>query len=95
MTDSPNTMKECKLCKCKLKPGAIICHHCGSDQRKLLRILRDTGLINIVAVIVLILAFSQYNAARGEKVLAQEANASAQIALHKIDSLGSHVEQMV
>lgn len=89
-------MKECKLCKCELKAAnAKICYHCGSDQRDFLRFIKDTGFTNIVAVVVLIFAFIQYNDAHREKVLAQEANASAQIALHKIDTLGSHVEQMV
>jgi hypothetical protein len=88
-------MKECKLCKCELNANAKICYHCGSDQRRFLRFIKDAGFTNMVAVVVLIFAFFQYNTARRENVLAREANASAQIALHKMDSLGSHVEQMV
>ena len=80
-------MKKCKLCKKKIDIDAKVCNHCGSHQKNFNRFLRNTGLINIVSIIVLILTFIQYNSARNEKKLAQKAQESAEAALEKVKSL--------
>jgi hypothetical protein len=87
-------MKKCKMCKCDIDNKAKLCNHCGSDQRYIYRFVKDTGLINIVSIVVLVLAYIQYNNAKKEKVLAQEAKISAQVALHSIDSLGNRIEKL-
>lgn len=87
-------MKECKMCGGQIKTTAKICKHCGSDQRGFHSFIKATGLINIVSIVVLGLSFIQYNNARREKVLAQEAKDSAQTALQNIDSLGNHIERL-
>jgi hypothetical protein len=80
------------MCKCEIDNKAKLCNHCGSDQRDICRFVKVTGLINIVSIVVLVFSYTQSNNARKEKVLAQEANISAHVALHSIDSLGNRIE---
>jgi hypothetical protein len=87
-------MKKCKMCKSEINRYASICQHCGSDQRFFYRFIKDTGLINIVSIVLLVFAIVQYNNARKENVLAQEANISAQKALHSIDSINNHFNKL-
>lgn len=80
-------MNNCKMCSSEINDNSKICKHCGSDQRWIYRFLRTTGLINIVAVVVLLLTFIQYHNARNEKILAQEAQKSAENALYQVREL--------
>jgi hypothetical protein len=82
------------MCESDIEPKAKLCKHCGSDQRDICRLIKEIGLINIVSIIVLVFSYIQYNNARKEKVLAQEANNSAHIALQSIGSLGNRVEAL-
>lgn len=85
-------MKKCRMCNHEIDHDAKICKQCGSDQRLFFRFIKVTGLANIVSIIVLILAVIQYYDAKNEKVMAQIANESAQIAQTKVDSLRNRIE---
>jgi hypothetical protein len=82
-------MKKCKFCKSEIDADASICKHCGSDQSRYIRVLKITGLTNIVSIMVLVFSLVQHCSTVKEKDLAQKANESAQIALHKTDSLSN------
>jgi hypothetical protein len=87
-------MKECRMCKSQINKDASICKNCGSDQRVLFQFIKNTGFINILSIAVLLLSFIQYNNAKKEKTLANEANVSAQSALKTIDSLSNHLQKL-
>ncbi len=87
-------MKECKMCHKKIDPRAKVCSHCGSDQRWLHRFLRDTGLINILAVLAVIFSFMQAENARQEKVLAEQAKKSAELALENTGDISIRFQQL-
>ena len=72
--------KECKFCKKDIHSDARICRYCGTDTRLPLRFLKITGLINIVAILVLSFSIVQFKSTFKERIAAEDAAEAAKLA---------------
>jgi hypothetical protein len=66
--------KECRFCKKNIKEDAMVCHHCGREQNKILyQINKFNYLASLIALALLIVSVSQCSETRKDRVDAIDA----------------------